>query len=208
MTRRVRTFSNNRDLVDLRRREIVDVASHLFVKKGYDRTSMRDLSKALNMSPGGIYNYIGSKDDILYLILAFDVENQKKRLQKMHEEISSIAPAKAVRRAIQINLKDVDEFQDMYIFVNHVTVNLDQEYRKLLFDSSERLVNFYKDLLQKGVEAGEFQIDDPQLYAFDIVSLIYMWANRRWYLQKRYTLEEYTKKQTNIILDNLRQDIS
>lgn len=203
MKRSVRTFSSDRDLVEQRRKEIVLGACRIFMKEGYDRTSMRELSKALKMSPGGIYHYIGSKEDILYLILEYSITDQEERLRRMSEETDSLPPKEALRKAIQIHFEDIDSHRYIYMFINHVMVNLDKSARQMMFDASERGVNFYYNLLQKGIDAGEFRIDDPQLYAFNIISFIQLWANRRWYLQQRYTLQEYAKRQAEFILNTI-----
>jgi AcrR family transcriptional regulator len=41
----------------------------VFTKKGYDRTNMRELAKACEMSAGTLYHYFGSKEEILYSII-------------------------------------------------------------------------------------------------------------------------------------------
>ena len=63
--KKVRTRSPDTALVAKRRREIVLVSAAVFMKKGYDRTNVRELSSALGMTKGGLYHYIGSKDDML-----------------------------------------------------------------------------------------------------------------------------------------------
>jgi TetR/AcrR family transcriptional regulator, cholesterol catabolism regulator len=51
-----------------RKEEILAEAVQLFLKKGYERTSLRDLGKAVGMQAPGIYYYFKSKKDILYQI--------------------------------------------------------------------------------------------------------------------------------------------
>jgi AcrR family transcriptional regulator len=65
----IRTYSNDTDLVDSKRKEIINESTKVFVKKGYHQTNMRELSSAIGMSVGSIYHYVGSKQDILYLII-------------------------------------------------------------------------------------------------------------------------------------------
>jgi len=51
------------------RRAILDAALALFVGDGYDRVSIRNIAAAVDYSPGAIYSYFPSKDDI-FLALA------------------------------------------------------------------------------------------------------------------------------------------
>jgi AcrR family transcriptional regulator len=53
---------------DRRLAEILDHATEVFCKKGYEGASMRDLSRASGMSLAGLYYYFESKERLLYLI--------------------------------------------------------------------------------------------------------------------------------------------
>ncbi len=47
---------------------ILDHATTIFCEKGYERASMRDLSRSCGMSLAGLYYYFDSKERLLYLI--------------------------------------------------------------------------------------------------------------------------------------------
>jgi AcrR family transcriptional regulator len=81
-----------------RRREIVLVSTQVFVKKGYDRTNVRELSGALGMTKGGLYHYIGSKDDILYLILDYISKAQKATFIRMRCRTKNLNAREALRQ--------------------------------------------------------------------------------------------------------------
>ena len=53
---------------DRRLAEILDHATEVFCKKGYEGASMRDLSRASGMSLAGLYYYFESKERLLFLI--------------------------------------------------------------------------------------------------------------------------------------------
>ena len=65
----IRTYSADSGLVRERRLEIVDNSARVFIKKGYHQATMREIAKACKMSDEAIYNCVGSKHDILYLII-------------------------------------------------------------------------------------------------------------------------------------------
>lgn len=46
-----------------RRNEVINACLDTFIKRGLSQTSVRDLSKALNLQSGGIYYYFDDKDD-------------------------------------------------------------------------------------------------------------------------------------------------
>ncbi|MDA8193862.1 MAG: TetR/AcrR family transcriptional regulator [Thermaerobacter sp.] len=51
---------------DQRREQVLDGSAQVFARKGYDRASIRDIAKAVEMSPGGLYHYCSNKQDLLY----------------------------------------------------------------------------------------------------------------------------------------------
>jgi AcrR family transcriptional regulator len=201
MEHRVRTFSRDESLVDERRKQIVKFATSLFVKRGYDRTSVRELARSLGMSQGGLYHYIGSKEDIQDLILRFLIDNQTKRIAVYRDKVANLSPTEALRQSIIMRLEDVDDVQDLSNFVNHVMVNLTEDKRQIVYQYAGRIVAYFEELLRKGMKAGEFQMSNPLLVAHSIVVLGDTWAQRRWFLRKRTTVEEYAKEQSELILN-------
>src|ERR1700754_968347 len=51
-----------------RRREVIGAAAEAFAEGGYKETSIADLSAATGLAAGGIYHYIGSKENLLIAI--------------------------------------------------------------------------------------------------------------------------------------------
>ena len=62
------TQIKNPELVKRRRRQIVDAAVQLFIEKGFHKTTTRQIAKAAGFSIGSLYEYVASKEDVLYLV--------------------------------------------------------------------------------------------------------------------------------------------
>lgn len=201
---------NNEDLVkdrrDKVRKDIILLACKLFIEKGYDRTSLRELAKAFGLSKGGLYHYIGSKEDILHMIIEFTASGEDKFLDEMAEQAVSLSPTEAIRDSIERSIKFMDEYQDMYVFISHISVNLSRSERHNLFEAFRRVAEHWENLLVRGAEAGEFIVEDSKSIAFFIIHLNTAWAHRRWYLRKLYTMEQYTQLVTDLVLSKIRTE--
>jgi AcrR family transcriptional regulator len=57
-----------RERYDRRQQEVVAVAARLFAERGYQATSMSELTEATGLAAGGLYHYIGSKEQLLVRI--------------------------------------------------------------------------------------------------------------------------------------------
>jgi len=51
--------------LDARRNEILEAAYKCFMEKGFHNTTMQDIYDATKLSPGAVYNYFSSKEDIV-----------------------------------------------------------------------------------------------------------------------------------------------
>jgi AcrR family transcriptional regulator len=76
---------------DERRKEIIRAARELFQEKDYDKMTMRDLMKKLNIAKGTIYHYFSSKEDLLESVvedLIYEELKRKKKLLKSRQCIN------------------------------------------------------------------------------------------------------------------------
>src|SRR5689334_24611873 len=66
---------------------ILRTAARIFAEKSYHSTSMRDISRATNVSLAGLYHYCRSKEELLFLIQDNCFGRVLERLEKQLEEI-------------------------------------------------------------------------------------------------------------------------
>jgi len=196
----IRTFSSDEALVKERRNHIVRCSTKLFTKKGYDRTNMRELAKACEMSAGTLYHYFGSKEEILYSIINSATSQQAGSMEDYANEWATASPTIALVELMRKFYEWHDDNQDITIFAYQETKNLPGNAQESIFDSEARISTVFERLLTRGIEEGEFSIDDPRLVAHDIVVLGHAWALRRWHLRKHWTFKTYVKKQTDAML--------
>jgi AcrR family transcriptional regulator len=74
---------------EARRREVIEIAARLFAERGYDGTSMSELTAATGLAAGGLYHYFEGKDDIL---IAICDELLEPLLERAREIVATEAP--------------------------------------------------------------------------------------------------------------------
>ena len=193
----------DKELIEKRRKEIVNAAVDLFVRKGFHRTTIREIAQKFGMSIGTLYEYIRTKEDILILVCDYINTTVSMRV-KPSVEITEDS-SQSLKNAIEIYYRIIDEMQDYIIFLYQETKSLSHENRKYIFKSEEDMTEIFVKILRHGVEQGSFKIEDKNipLTAHNIMVLGQMWAFRRWALQKNYTLERYIESQSKSILDQI-----
>jgi AcrR family transcriptional regulator len=196
----IRASSSDRALVNRRREHIARCATRIFVKKGYERATVGEIARACGMSKGNLYNYVGSKEDILYLGIDHGLSRLAETVEGLRDRLSNVAPADALREFMKTYYQLIDEDPDFTLFTYQETKNLDAKARRRVLESAARDVAAFEGLLRRGVELGEFHIGNITLMAHDIVVSGHMWAVRRWFLRSQCTLDEYIREKTESVL--------
>ncbi len=78
--------------LEARRTEILEAALKCFKEKGFHNTTMQDIYKATSLSPGAVYNYFCSKEDIV----SEAVEASRKRNLEVIAQAASGNPEEAL----------------------------------------------------------------------------------------------------------------
>jgi AcrR family transcriptional regulator len=190
-------------LVQRRREQIIEAAVGLFISKGFHKTTTREISQASGFSIGTLYEYIESKEDVLYLVC----EDIHQKIEKRLKEII-VEEAKTVdmlRSAISGFFRVIDEMQDRVLLIYQEIKSLPKEQMSYVLQKEQEITGYFEKILRRGMDDGSLNIDEKSIFlmAHNIVILGEMWTFRRWALQKKYTLEEYTEMQTSLILREL-----
>lgn len=190
----------NQRLVQERRQQIVEGAVRLFIEKGFHKTTTREIARECGLSIGTMYEYIQTKEDVLYLVCDYIHTLLLERLHSLssHHLTAREILASSLAQYFQI----MDELRPYVLLIYQETKSLPREQMKLVLAKEEEITLFFERMLVRGVEDGFFQIpaSSIQLTAHNIVVLGQMWAFRHWTLGRIYTLEEYTEKQVSLLL--------
>lgn len=187
-----------------RRQQIVDAGVKLFKEKGFHRATTRELAKAAGFSIGTLYEYIRTKEDVLFLVCDNIFNEVTKCLSQFPADNGTIpALEEAIRQYYLLIDKMPEEFTIMY----QETKSLQKEALHYILDKELEMVAIFERMLKGCVEAGSLTLNDEAIYlaANQIVIQGQSWAFRKWALQKRYTIEQYIKLQTTMFLQGIRK---
>jgi len=75
---------------EARRVQIIDAAYRCFARKGFHQTTMREIYEEAQLSPGAIYHYFSSKDEIIAASFEHDLERSIGLFQEALGEADSV----------------------------------------------------------------------------------------------------------------------
>lgn len=188
-------------LIEVRRKQMMQGAVKLFKEKGFHRTTTREIAKEAGFSIGTLYEYIRTKEDILYLICDSIYVEVHNRLAELTSEIS----IEGLKSSIQQYYKLIDDMSDEFVVMYQESKSLPKEALQYVLKKEMEMVALFERILKQLEECGELSIQGVQieLAAHHIVVQGQMWAFRRWALNTSYTIEQYIELQTNQLLKGL-----
>jgi len=197
----VPTQIKNPELVRERRRQIIDSTVTLFIEHGYHKTTTRMIAKASNFSIGSLYEYVSSKEDLLYLVCKTIHEEVQDAVEKAlsNTDKGKERLAEAIRQYFYV----CDKMGDHILLMYQVTQFLPEKWQKRVLANELNITNIFIHALSALSGKNNFpRLDEKilNLAGHNISVLGQMWAFRRWHVQKSFTIEEYVEIQTDFIL--------
>ena len=138
-----------------RRHEIFNAAVHLFLEKGFNETSMREISEAAGMGKSTLYDYFKTKDDVLLWF----IEDELMDVTAAAQEIAG-QPLPALERLRQImrrHLEFLVASKELYMKLYLEVQRLSTQSQKRIQASRHAYQDLVRQLIEEGIRAGAFR---------------------------------------------------
>jgi len=151
-----------------KKQELIRIAFDLFMRNGYENTSIQDVMNAAQISKGAMYHYFTCKEDILDAVLHYIIDLDAARFDPIFND-ASLRPIEKLIATFSFNMPqpsaEVAQATD-YVMQRPASI-FDYRAREL---SKSRITASLADLIREGVAAGEFHTDAPDEMAAFICS--------------------------------------
>ncbi len=187
-------------LIMKRRDQMIKGAVALFKQKGFHKTTTREIAKASGFSIGTLYEYIRTKEDVLFLVCDYIYERVKDGMEEAIDtnEIGMSSLKKAIHSYFQL----MDEMQDEVLVMYQEVKALSKDAQEYVLKKEMNMLRMLEQVIQNSLPT-PLSEEDTQLIANNIFVQGQMWGFRRWMLQKQFTLEEYTERQMHFLFEGL-----
>jgi len=179
----------NELLVADRRERIIRAAITVFRNSGYHQATTKDVALEAGMTQSNLYNYVSSKQDVLFMVCEHLVSLYQKAVEETlgrsddpHETL-----VEALRAVISVMSGYKDEVQLLY----NETHALEKPDRKIILASISKLIRAFEDLLKDYEKAyGPCAIRNRRIAANFLSFVPAMVALRSWDMAPLATREE------------------
>jgi AcrR family transcriptional regulator len=163
--------------------QIMEAAEELFAEKGFDGTSVRDISDKAGVNLAMISYYFGSKEKLLESLFTYRAENSVLKVESLLQDKAS-APLQKVYHLIDYY---IDKFQNQTCFHKIMSREQVHNYRSAVTDSirqfKKRNQAMIQQLIQEGQKKGDFKknIDVPIMMATLVGTVSHVVTTQHYY---------------------------
>lgn len=153
-----------------RRHEVFHAAVHLFLKQGFQETSMQQIAEAAGIGKSTLYDYFPTKDDIL----VFTVEDEIIEALEHAQEIASrnIPAQEKLRQIMQMQMGFLEANKQLLLKLSFESQRLKAESQERIQEKRHIYQDLIRSIIEDGIRGGEFRKINPLLAARTLLLLL------------------------------------
>lgn len=144
-----------------RRKEIFHASVHLFLNKGFNETSMREIAEAAGIGKSTLYDYFPSKDDILLSFVEDELQTLTEQVKKIGEQ--NIGAMEKLRQMMFAYMDYLAANEDFYLKLSYQVQRLAQESLERIQRQRHALQDMVRGTIEEGIQEGCFRTVDSLL---------------------------------------------
>ena len=135
---------------------ILDIAEELIAKKGFEGTSVRDISAKANINVAMISYYFGSKEKMMVNLYQYRVQKTRETFAEFTQTIKDGKPEMQLKEIINFIVKQLMKYNYFHGFVTQELRHNDK-VKDTLLEFYQICVTVLDGVIQKGIVSGVFK---------------------------------------------------
>lgn len=158
------------DVSEERISQIIEASLAVFAREGFAQARMDDIAKEAGLSKGALYLYFKSKDAIIAAILKVFFRTEMRFLRVYHVTEAPIADQLLdLTRQIATAVDRMRALMPI-AFEFYAIAGRQPDVRAFLIEYFNEYIDFFRSIIQVGIERGEFAIMDARSVAIAITA--------------------------------------
>lgn len=164
---------------EIRKKELIEAASRLFMEKGYESVSVRDILDVVDGAPGMFYYYFKSKQDIYLAALdQYLTGRLDRRCEILEDDSISFEEKKEVYASLVKD--DINGYMKRFKPKDQYSITDDAyklwDFVQMLNRMAEPHSKFILQGVKEGKISGDLGITEENVKAFSLYSLYGAWG--------------------------------
>lgn len=138
--------------------QILEVAEKLFSEKGFEGTSIRDISKHAKINIAMVSYYFGSKERLLEALILYKTSDLKLQLENLLQE--SLNPLDKINKLIEIYINRINSNKGIFRILHfEFTSKKKEQTLKAFTELKKGNLKSLESIIQEGQSKGVFRKD-------------------------------------------------
>jgi AcrR family transcriptional regulator len=180
--------------------DIYTKAAEIFHEQGFDATSMSNIAAAVDLTKAGLYYYIESKEDLLYAIMNYAMEQLETMVIEPSREIAD--PEERLKSIIARHARLLTEGNKAITILTDEIEGLKPKHRKQILDRKRVYMEFVRDTLEALKAEGKLRDVNTTAATFSLFGTL-LWLPRWYHPDGPINTEQIIHEITNIATGGL-----
>jgi AcrR family transcriptional regulator len=184
------------------RDKVLLTALQLFMRNGYDGTSLKSIANELDISAPALYWYFPSKDEIFASVMEMSLADFWSAVKNaLTEEDPVLRLGQLVRAHVawQLNQSDVARTFDVGVGMRQLLPALPEARAKEIIALEREYLTELRTILTNGEQRGQFSFADVKVTAFAITTMceyVHTWFDP----DGQLSIEDLAERYENLVL--------
>lgn len=189
---KIKTTVEDTALVERRRAQLTQAAIACFSERGYHPTTIRDVAERADVSIGLIYQYVGDKEDLLFMALQEVLDSYMRQIPLALD--GKTDPLQRFCAAVQAYCRVNGTSVEATVLAYRETKSLRKERRMAIMQMEQATNGLLAACVRDCVAAGLFEEVDIDIFVYQIVMFCHTWALKAWHFARMMDVDTYLER--------------
>ena len=138
-----------------RRHEIFHQVVSIFLKKGFQETSMREIAEVAGLGKSTLYDYFKTKDEILVYFFEDQLNDITHEAQKI--ALQNLPADKRLRKIMETYIENLQANKNLFLKLSFESQRLKTESQKQIQQKRHAYQDMIRALIDEGIREGVFR---------------------------------------------------
>lgn len=188
---------------DPRLKNLIDAATEVFRKKGFDKTTMNDIADQMGIQKGSVYHYVNSKTELFFMVC---IDPMRELVTEFRELVDQdIGTIRKIEKGLENHIRLSCEEPSLLIMAAERDDNLGSKQALEMLNLKREYQDLWKNVLIEGEEAGILRSDMEWNLMLNGMFGMLQWMFK-WYTPKSpYTPDQIYKTFSALTVQSLRK---
>ena len=151
-------------------KSIREAAVKAIAKHGFEAASLRDIAKEVGIRAPSLYNYISSKEQLLYELMKDPLSSMLTEYRALVKEIDD--PADKLRVFVQVHL-NFHLRSRLDVFIGNMELrSLSTSHYRTISSLREEYARVLQAIIEEGVKSGAFDASQPRVTSLIMLGML------------------------------------